>query len=240
MISVSGGWFVLWDEFHRERYTGPIGVTLDRWAGDEWVPDESRPLITLGRVLTYPGLGRRRRPWTAPDTMYRIRVEAPGRRALYPRDRPEYETNFDATDDAREFVVPHYDDRTRPAPGEGPDILRLVPGVTFAYPPGTRVIRGVVRLPDGAGIPGALVVARTPKVADYGDWAERTLTDANGEFRLSLRWRGTVEEPDSPRPQPETFTVGAYRALGRSGTVEVRWDPEHPAEPTTYVIQIGD
>jgi hypothetical protein len=254
-VSLSGGWLVLWDEFHRDRYAGPLRTALERWTGAEWAPDEARPLITLGRVLTYPGLGRRRQPWPAESSLYRVRVDAPGYRALYPPDEPpdlqeqtpeEYADEFDAAVDAREFVVPHYDDLHPPAVEERqrPERLRLAPAVAFGYPPGTRVIRGLVRRPGGAGIAGALVQARTPDRNRFGDWYERTVTDPGGRFRLALRGRGQVTGSDVLRPPFEVFTVGAYQAPRRTGSVEVRLDRSagQPGgtEPDPYVIEIGD
>jgi hypothetical protein len=245
-VTVGGGWLVLWDEFRRERYTGPLAATLQRWTGAGWIPDDARPLITPGRVLTYPGLGRRRQPWTTDATLYRVRVEAPGYRALYPPDRDDYEATYQATVDAREFVVAHYDDLTPPAAAHAnePELLRLAPAPEFAYPGATRVISGRVRRPGGGpGVGNVLVRSDSPDVTRFGDWYERALTDAGGRFRLPLRWRGRTTEPDRPRPRYEGFTVHAFESPARSASVEVTLDrtagdPGGP-EPVPYVIEIG-
>jgi hypothetical protein len=245
-LSVGGGWFVLWDEFRRDRYTGPLAATLDRWTGDAWIRDDTRPLITPGRVLTYPGLGRRRPPQATDATLYRVRVQAPGLRPLYPPDRDDYATGYEASVDSREFVVPHYDHQNPPSGGHPnePELLRLAPAPGFAYPPVTRVISGRVRRPGGGpGIGNVLVQSASPDVTLYGDWYERAVTDAGGEFRLPLRWRGRNTEPDRLRPRFEVFTVEAHESPNRSGSAEVSLDrragePGGP-EPVHHVIEIG-
>ncbi|BBH69387.1 hypothetical protein ACTI_60720 [Actinoplanes sp. OR16] len=265
-IEISAGWLVLWDDFHRDRYAGRIGTRLERWTGTEWLPDDARPLITTGRVLTYPGLGRRHRPRATERSLYRVHVEAPGYRPLYEPEQPDQPDQtppdpwadrgrqkpesygrlvFTTAADGREIDVVHYDATTPPDAGAAPkpEFLPLVPAIDFAYPPGTRVVTGRVQRPDGAGVPGVLVQAVTSSELSHGDWYERTVTDAGGRCRLALRWRGAVDEPLTLTPQRETFLVHAYESPGRSGTADVVIDPAEaqpgrPREP--FVIEIAD
>ncbi|MET0415894.1 MAG: carboxypeptidase-like regulatory domain-containing protein [Actinoplanes sp.] len=236
-LTVGAGWFVLWDEFRADRYAGPLAASLERWTGNAWLADDARPLLTSGRALTYPGLGRR----LGETTLFRVRVEAAGLRALYPADRDRFEEFFDATVDGREFEVEPYDDEHPPGPvaQPKPELLRLVPAVTCAYPPATRVVRGSVRTPSGTPVAGALVQAESP-----GEWRERTLTGPDGAFRLALRWRGTVDDPDELRPRFEDFTLTAHDAPGRSGSLDIRLDrdADRPGgtEPLPHVIEIGE
>jgi hypothetical protein len=227
---VSPAWFVPYDDFRRRRLASGLTVELDRWAGERWVPTGIAPTVTPSGVVAYPGLGRRREPWTHEPELYRARFAAPGYRALYPaEDEP-----FDAARVGKEFLAYPFDDEHPPQIRPEPEPVPLLPDRTFGYPPGTRVVTGVVRR-AGSGVPvaGALVASRGQTVHDLQPWRERTLTDGGGAFRLSLRWEG-VRAEGSPI---ESFTVTATQRPGRTAQVEIRL-PEDPG--VTHVIEINE
>jgi len=89
----SPAWFIPYDDFRRRRgFVAGLTVQLDRWTGSSWVPSGLQPTITPSGVVAYPGLGRRREPWTVQPELYRARFRAPGYRPLYVADDEPFDT----------------------------------------------------------------------------------------------------------------------------------------------------
>ncbi|MEV4319023.1 carboxypeptidase regulatory-like domain-containing protein [Actinocrispum sp. NPDC049592] len=194
----SPAWLIPFDEYN-QVVRGIVRVSVDRWDGAEWRPADAQVVRTPSGAFAFPGLGRR---FTAP-VRHRVLLSSPGYQPLYPAD----DVAFDAGVVGVEFVV-HPDP---PAVGASPRLVRLLPDVTFAYPPGGRVVHGVVRDANTqAPIVNALVSAAGQ--VDQVQWRERTLSGAAGAFRLSLRW------PADGGP----VAVSATDRPGRGGSVSVR------------------
>jgi hypothetical protein len=228
-LLVSPAWFVPYDDFRRRPYAAGLAVDLDRWDGAAWVPTGTRPTLTPGGVIAYPGLGRCREPWTAAPRLYRVRFAAPGYRVLYAEDAD----SFAADQVGREFLAHPYGDRHPPQVHAEAEVVRLLPATSFGYPPGTRVVGGLVRRAgSGAPIENALVRAVGKTTPEGVDWHEWTLSDATGAFRLSLRWAGVRTDGDPG----ERFVLRANERPGRTGEVTVRLPGDLRQ---THVIEIS-
>lgn len=235
-ILFSPAWFVPYDDFRRRPRAGGLVVELDRWDGARWVPTGIAPVRTPSGAIAYPGLGRRREPWAGEPELYRARFDGVGFRALYPAD----DEQFSADQVGKEFLAYPYDDSNPPQILAQAEPVRLLPSTSFAYPPGVRVVSGVVRL-AGSGLPvdNALVEASGRTTLDGVPWRERTLSDATGAFRLPLRWDGErppLQPPPAPPDPTESFRLTATERPGHTGQVDIRL----PADlGRTHVIEIS-
>jgi hypothetical protein len=216
----SPAWFVPYDEFARRVRSAGVSVLLDRFVDGAWVPQDTRAVRTPSAAIAYPGL-------KAPmEQLHRARFEAAGYQPLYPADDQPFEAGAVGV----EFVV-----TPQGIPVETARLVRLLPAVSFPYPPGTRTVLGVVldavtRQP----VVNALVEARGRTSADLVPWHERTLTGAQGVFRLALRWEGEKAGENSVE---ETFRLEATERPGRTGSLVVRL----PADAgTRHVIEIRE
>jgi hypothetical protein len=225
----SPAWFVPFDEYNqRVRSTG-VSVELDRWDDGTWLRLDNAAVRTPSGALAYPGLGRRGEPASAQPQRHRARFAAPGYQPLYPADGQP----FDADLAGAEFLVHPHNDAVAP-PETEPRVVRLLPSVSFPYPPGIRTVRGVVldAAPGNLPIANALVEARGTAQNGQVDWHERTLSDAAGAFRLALRWEGERDE------QPfETFRLRATQRPGRAGELVIRLPGP---SGTKHVIEISE
>ena len=144
-----------------------------------------------------------------------MRLSALGYQALYPAD----DEPFDATVRGIEFQAHPYDDAQPPAVPTEARLVRLLPGASFPYGPGVRIVYGVVvDGPTRVPVANALVQARGTTSRDGVPWLERTLTDPSGGFRLSLRWEG---ELTGPAPD-QVFHLQAIERPGRTGALDIR------------------
>jgi hypothetical protein len=228
-VLYSPAWFVPYDDFRRRPMATGLAVDLDRWDGARWVSTGRPAVRTPSGAIAYPGLGRRREPAAAEPDLYRTRFAATGYRPLYPPDDPDA---FDATQVGKEFLAYPYGDTLPPQIPARPEAVSLLPDTAYPYPPGTRVVRGLVRWAgSGAPVDNALV-ASTGVTPEGTGWRERTLTDAIGAFRLPLRWAG-----DRSGPQGEQFRLTAIQRPGLTGALAIRL-PDDPAR--TYVIEISE
>ncbi|MCC4317718.1 MULTISPECIES: carboxypeptidase-like regulatory domain-containing protein [Streptomyces] len=212
----SPAWLIPYDDFARRVRAAGVSVQLDRYDDGEWLPLDDMAVRTPGAAFAYPGLGRCAEPWAARPRRHRARFAADGYQPLYPADgRP-----FSAALVGVEFLVHPYDDAHPPTVVTEPRLVRLLPSVSFRYPPGLRTVHGaVVDAATGAPIPNALVEAGGHTSRDLTPWHERTLSDPAGAFRLALRWEG--EKADEHAVE-ETFHLQATERPGRSGSLVVR------------------
>lgn len=210
-VLFSPAWFVPFDEFVQRPRTSGVTVQLDRFdeARNLWLPQDIEAVRTPSAAIVFPGLGRRE---PAP-VGYRARFRAAGYLPLYPADAQP----FAADAVGIEFVAVPYDETRPPETLAEPRVVRLLPGGSFGYPPGARTVYGVVV--DGeteVPVANALVSAEGMADQETVPWRERTLTDARGAFRLSLRWAGRRERDD------EVFTLLATERPGRAGSLVIR------------------
>lgn len=217
----SPAWFIPFDDYARRVRSAGVAVQLDRFddEGDgdgAWLPLDEVPVRTPSAALAYPGLGRCGEPWAARPRRHRARFAAAGYQPLYPADEQPYSADLVGV----EFLVYPYDDAHPPAVVTEPRLVRLLPSVSFPYPPGLRTVHGaVVDATTRTPIANALVEARGRTSRDLTPWHERTLSDAAGAFRLALRWEG--EKADEHAVE-ETFRLEATERPGRSGSLVVR------------------
>lgn len=189
---------------------GPLSdpeLVLERQAGSSWEASGIPPVRTASGIHAWLGLGRSVNPVAAPFATIRVRVTLAHQIPLYR-----------ATEDGLAFQVAAYNDGQPPASTPlMPETVLLLPGPSYPFRPGLRVLRG--RVLDGAGAPvsDALVV---------GDNVERAMSDASGGFSLPLRWQPAsgnvaidVSHPRSGMAASVTATLPA--ALDRSFDVTV-------------------
>lgn len=155
------------DDITGRAPVGGLRTTLyAQQANGSWLQTDLRHSVTLGGVIAYPALGRKRPPLNQPPRRYRVQVEADYYIAAYRRDQ-----------DGIEFDAFPYDDNNPPqnAPGM-PDPLVLMPGPTYPFPGYLLVLRGVVVDAVGAPVRYAELSIGTTR---------RALSDARGSFALS-------------------------------------------------------
>jgi len=212
----SPAWFIPFDDYARRARAAGVTVQLDRFEDGAWLPLDDVAVRTPSAAFAYPGLGRCAEPWAAPPRRHRARFAAAGYQPLYPADGQP----FSAALVGVEFLAYPYDDAHPPAVATAPRLVRLLPGVSFPYPPGVRTVHGaVVDAATAEPIANALVESEGATSRDLTPWHERTLSDATGAFRLALRWEG---EKAGEHAVEETFRLRATERPGRSGSLVVR------------------
>jgi hypothetical protein len=231
-VLYSPAWFVPFDEFGQRVRSAGVLAAVDRWDAVEnvWTSQDVAPVRTPSAAIAYPDLGRRGGSGPQPQR-HRVRFAAAGFQPLYPADGEP----FFADAVGVEFLVHPYDDTQPPAELAEPRLVRLLPAVTFPYPPGVRTVYGVVV--DGhtrAPVANALVSAHGTTSQDGVEWLERTLSDDNGAFRLSLRWEG---EPVPGLSGTQAFRLEVTQRPGRVGSLDVRLPGERDRR---HVIEIVD
>ncbi|WP_406631324.1 carboxypeptidase regulatory-like domain-containing protein [Amycolatopsis sp. WGS_07] len=203
----SPAWFVPFDDYRRHVRTAGVSVLLDRWHEGVWVPQDTAAVRTPSAALAYPGLGRHS---AGEPRRHRVRFVAAGYQPLYPADGQPFSSDVVGI----EFVVRSEEDTAAPR------LVRLLPAVTFPYPPGVRTVHGVVLdARTRAPLENVLVEARGRASRDPVSWHERTLSGARGAFRLALRWEGEKAEEHAVE---ETFRLEAVQRPGRTGALVVR------------------
>ncbi|MFI0233851.1 carboxypeptidase-like regulatory domain-containing protein [Streptomyces sp. NPDC017086] len=209
-------WLVPFDDHARRVRAAGVDVRLERLDdADGWLPLDDRAVRTPSGSLAFPGLGRRAEPRAARPERHRALFAAAGYQPLYPADGHPFSAGLVGV----EFLVHPYDDTHPPAAEVSPRLVRLLPSVSFPYPPATRTVHGVVvDAAGGAPVANALVEARGRTGQDLTPWHERTLSDARGAFRLALRWEG---ERAVEHAVEETFRVEAVERPGRTGSLLV-------------------
>ncbi|MER5932578.1 carboxypeptidase-like regulatory domain-containing protein [Streptomyces sp. NPDC002054] len=229
----SSVWLVPFDDYARRVRAAGVEVRLDRFdeASGGWLPSDDRAVLTPSGSIAFPGLGRRAEPWAARPERHRARFAAVGYQPLYPADGLPFSADLVGV----EFLVHPYDDTHPPTALASPRLVRLLPGVAFPYPPGTRTVHGVVLdAATGAPVANALIEAGGLTSQDRTPWHERTLSDARGAFRLSLRWEG---EKAAEHAVEETFRLKATERPGRTGSLFVHLPQDAERQ---HVIEIRE
>ncbi|MEU1802881.1 carboxypeptidase regulatory-like domain-containing protein [Streptomyces sp. NPDC019937] len=212
----SPAWFIPFDDYARRVRGAGVTVQLDRFEDGAWLPLDDAAVRTPSAAFAYPGLGRCAEPWTALPRRHRARFAAAGYQPLYAADDQPFSAGLVGV----EFLVHPYDDAHPPAVATEPRLVRLLPGVSFPYPPGVRTVHGaVVDAVTAEPIANVLVEAQGRTSRDLTPWHERTLSDATGAFRLALRWEG---EKAGEHAVEETFRLRATERPGRTGSLVVR------------------
>jgi hypothetical protein len=173
-IAASPIWIRLRDAFTARPPAGPLTVGLERRTGAVWAPFEHRHQVSPAGDLAFVNLGRSTDPAKIGSFDVRVTVGCPGMIAEAPNGDPALTTTLTAwTPDAP--VVPAQ-----------PDILRLFPGRGYSYPAGIPLLAG--RVVDIAGDPVARVRVSSTTTVKGTSLTEEARTDADGSFRLPLRW----------------------------------------------------
>lgn len=220
-VLYAAAWFLPYDEFRGRPVGSGFTVALDRWDGAAWVPTGTAAVRTPSGSITYPGLGRRLDPASAEPDLYRARFDSAEYRPLY--QLADAQDPFDGTQIGKEFLAYPWGDDQPPQIPAPPELVPLLPGPAFPYPPGTRVVRGHVRWGgSGAPVDNALVQAEGETVLEHTAWRERCLTDATGAFRLALRWAGVPVQTPQPVTGPEDYRLTATQRPGHSGELTIR------------------
>jgi hypothetical protein len=222
----SPAWLIPFDDFRRIRSASGVTAALDIWDGVAWQPTNVVARRTPGGVIAYPGLNFRPWPFEPQPQLYRCRLAAPGRYPLLFTEDGEFQSGLVGA----EFVAyPHDHDHPPELPAE-PLVVALLPGPAYPFPPGTRVVRGLVR--DGStGLPvvNALVQADGFTDPDVVPWTERALTGPGGAFAIALRFQG-VAGPDG-----EAFNLTATESPDRTGALDIRLT-DGPLDPVVVEI----
>lgn len=227
----SPAWFVPFDDHARRVRTAGVVVELDRWIDGAWMPQDTAAVRTPSAAIAYPGLGRRSQPGRSRPERHRARFMVAGYQPLYPADDQPFSSGLVGV----EFLVHPYNDSHPPAVRTEPRLVRLLPSVSYPYPPGLRTAHGVViDAVTRAPVANALVEARGRTSRDLMPWHERTLSDATGAFRLALRWEGEKADEDAVE---ETFHLRATERPDRIGSLVVRLPRDTDRR---HVIEIRD
>jgi hypothetical protein len=196
--------------------SGPIGWVrpeLDELVGAQWLRAPARVVVSGNGIVTVPGIGRTASPAQAPPRHFRIRLSA-----------QHYRPRYRAAADGIEFDAEPYDDRTPPqGHAIGATDAVLLPTASYPFASHLRVIRGVVRDPQGDPVEDALVEdvpggVTPPRAA--------ALSDADGTFALALlaAVAGTpmaVNATHARSGQTGSLQVTLPADLGRNLTITV-------------------
>src|SRR5262249_24830470 len=119
----------------------------------------------------------------------------------------------------------------RPDLPAGPLRVPMLPGPAYPFPPGTRVVRGLVKdAVTGNPIANALVQASGHTDPDNVAWTERSLSGPDGSFALALRFRGAAD------PDGEAFHLTATESPDRTGALDIHLTGEPPG---LFVVEIS-
>jgi Carboxypeptidase regulatory-like domain len=193
-IAASPIWIRLEDTFTGEPPAGPVAVALERRDGQRWLPFAYRHRLSRTGDLGFVNLGRERDPATVGSFDVRVTVTSPHTVAESASGDAAIETTVAAwAPDA-------------PAPALVPDTLRLFPGPSYAFPPGTPVLSGQVL--DSAGDPVGRARVWAAETVQNAQLVEEVRTSGDGRFRLPLRWSaGATQIHASRGPSSGVITV---------------------------------
>jgi hypothetical protein len=191
-------WISLRDAFTGAPPDGPLKVGLERRSGATWIPFEHPHRVSATGDLAFAGLGRSVDPSTIGSFDVRVTVGCPRMIPEAANGNPAVTTTVTAwAPDAP--VVPSQ-----------PDVLRFFPGAGYSYPAGTPLLAG--RVVDIAGAPVGRVRLTSTTTVHGLPLVEEARTDADGYFRLPLRWSAgatTVQAALGGRTAAITVSVPA-------------------------------
>jgi Carboxypeptidase regulatory-like domain len=173
-IAASPIWIRLQDTFTGEPPSGPVVVSLERRDGPRWIPFPYPHLLSRAGDLAFLNLGRTRDPGAVGSFDVRVTVTSPHTVAESITGDPDLVITVTAwAPDA-------------PVTPQSPDNLRLFPGPSYHFPPGTPVLAG--RVVDAAGVPVARARVWATETIQNAQVVEEVRTGGDGRFRLPLRW----------------------------------------------------
>jgi len=225
-LTVSPAWLIPSDDFRRVRLASGLTAALDIWDGATWQATDVVARRTPSGVVAYPGLGFRPWPFEPQPQLYRCRLAAPGRYPLVLTQNGEFQSDLVGA----EFLAYPHDHDHPPELSAVPLVVPLLPGPAYPFPPGTRVVRGLVQ--DEATrrpIPNALVRAVGLTHPDAVPWTERALSGPGGAFALALRFQGVAGLGG------EEFHLTATDSPLRSGAVDISLS-NRPPDPVLIEI----
>ncbi|MGO4362937.1 hypothetical protein [Terrabacter sp. RAF57] len=176
-------WVRLVDEFTGRRPAGPLEVLLERREGTAWVALECAHQISSRGDLGFLDLGRAK-PGVAGSVQVRVSVSAPHTQS--------------ATAGGSASVIRTIDLWSAQAPPVPvPVVVRFFPLPSYAFGPGTPLLSG--RALTAAGDPVLRAMVSVTELIGGSPVLERTLTDADGWFRLPLRWSSGATQVDATK-----------------------------------------
>jgi hypothetical protein len=174
LVAASPIWIQLRDTFSDRPPAGPVSVTLERRAGSTWVALAHPHQLSPTGNLAFVDLGRTRVPAAVAPFDVRVTVASLGTIAEA--------WNGDAA--LTTTITPWASDG--PSVPSLPDSLRLFPGPAYAFPTGTPLLAG--RVLDAGGDPVARARVWATETVQAQQLTEEVRSDADGRFRLPLRW----------------------------------------------------
>jgi len=182
-VAASPVWLRLIDVFVSAPPAGPLSVTLEKRDGSVWIPLTVPYQVSTGGDLGFLGLGRGRRGDTGTFDV-RTTIASPRTLTDTPAGAPFVQT-----------TVPVWSDDSPPTPT--PQDVFFLPGPDYRYGPGVPLLAGRVVDPAGGDVDRTRVSATEtvrgqPKV-------EQAMTNADGWFRLPLRWSVGATQIDASR-----------------------------------------
>ena len=174
-------WLRLVDEFTGRPPAGPLEVLLERRVGVAWVPMEHAHQVSSRGDLGFLDLGRTR-PGEAGTFDVRVTVSAPHTQAATPAGSASVTR-----------TINRWSAQAPPVPV--PVTVRFFPTPAYSFGPGTPLLPG--RAVNAAGEPVDRAMVSVSETIRGTAVVERTLTGADGWFRLPLRWSSGVTQVDA-------------------------------------------
>jgi hypothetical protein len=187
-------WLRLVDEVSGHPPTGPLEVLLERRDGATWEPLSHAHQISSRGDLGFLDLGRGR-PGDGGTFDVRVTVTA-----------PHMQSATAAGDQSVTQTIAVWSAQSPPTPV--PVEVRFFPAPDYPFGPCTPLLSG--RAVDAAGEPVDRSWVSATETVRGSPVVERTLTGADGWFRLPLRWSSGATQVDAvkgPLSDSATLTV---------------------------------
>ncbi len=198
-VAASPLWLRLVDDVTGRPPAGPLVVLLERRSGAEWQPLDQGHQTSSRGDLGFLDLGRAR-PGDVGAFDVRVTVTAPRMQAATA-----------AGDASVTRTINRWSAQAPPTPV--PVEVRFFPSPDYAFGAGTPLLSGRAVTAAGAPLDRAWVsVTETIRGAPV---VERTLTGADGWFRLPLRWSSAATQVDAAQgPLSDTANITVPDDLG--------------------------
>jgi len=167
-------WIKLRDAFTGRPPLGPFAVALERRVGATWTPFAYPHQVSPAGDLAFVNLGRSANPAAIGSFDVRVTVGCPNMIAEA--------ANGDAFVTA---TVTAWEPDAPVVPAQ-PAVLQFFPAPAYSFPAGVPLLGGRVVEQNGAPAPRACVFSST--TVQGVPRTEEVRTDADGRFRLPLRW----------------------------------------------------